>query len=378
MRNTFILLSMAMIMSCSSIDDASHNNHEDEHEEHHHTANVVEFHDEMAEQIDFRLDTCRSGMMYQTIKTVAQVKPALQDEHIMVAKASGIISLSSIAIIGNRVAAGQTIATTVSNAIEGSLSTQQKQAIAELERAESELNRKKSLAADHIVSQSELAEAQSDYLKAKAIADDFKSIANSGHSTIKATETEYIRHLYVQNGQMVNVGDPIVSVSHNMNLFLEANIQPRYYKQLQHIAGANINVNSEWHDISNYKGHFVSCGRSTSTDSPLLPVTFEIQGSADFVAGTFVDMYIKTSSQVNTLSIPSTSLIEEMGNYYVFVKVKDEHYEKREVIIGQTDGELTEITKGLKDGDIVVSRGAIIVKLAMTSGSLDAHSGHVH
>lgn len=358
--------------------EAYEDDDEDKDEHHHHNGNVIEFHDEMAELVDFCLDTCRTGVMLQTIKTVAQIKPAMQDEHIIVANASGIITLGPHVLTGSIIKAGQVVATTNSSTIEGSLRMQLRQAQAELERAEAELKRKEQLANDHIASQSELAEAQSAYTKAKAAVDDLRHVSSSGQATVRATETEYVRHLYVQNGQMVNTGDPIASVSHNMSLFLEANIQPRYYKQLQNIAGANINIDGQWHDISEYGGRFVSCGRSTSTDSPLLPVTFEIQGSVDIVAGTFVEMYIKTATTKNTLSIPSSSLIEEMGNYYVFVKVADEHYEKREVHIGQTDGKLTEIKDGLKGNEVVVSRGAIIVKLASVSGNLDAHSGHVH
>lgn len=355
-----------------------HEGHDHEHEGVKHSANGVEFHDEIAETIDFELDTCRYGELKQTIKATAQLMPAQDDEHIIIAKACGIITLSAGTIAGNYIGAGEVIATTSSQSIEGSLRMQQQQAKAELERAEAELKRKEKLAEEHIVSQSELTEAQAAYQKAKAAADDLAQVADNGKTTIKATEDEYVRRLYVKNGQMVNPGDPIVSVSHNKKLLLMAEIQPRYYKQLQNISGANINVDGTWHKIDEYGGKLVSCGRTTSQDSPLLPVTFELKNMPDLVAGTFVDMYIKTASPQPSLSVKTSALIEEMGNYYVFVKIADEYYEKREVAIGTTDGQQTEIKSGIKEGDVVVSKGAIIVKLAMTSGSLDAHSGHVH
>lgn len=394
------IISLAMLTACANHPAEHHHDHDHHHHEqhsHHHdddddddddeeehahqhakSANAVEFHDEMAATIDFQLDTCRYGQLMQTIKATAQLMPAQDDEHIIIAKACGIISLNATTIAGNYINAGDIIATTTSQSIEGSLRMQQQQAQAELERAEAELNRKQQLAQERIVSQSELTEAQAAYQKAKAAADDLRQVTDNGKTTIRATENEYIRRLYVKNGQMVNPGDPIASVSHNKKLLLIAELQPRYYKQLQNISGANINVDGTWHEISEYGGKLVSCGRTTSQDSPLLPVTFELHNMPDLVAGTFVDMYIKTTSPQPSMSVKTSALIEEMGNYYVFVKIADEYYEKREVTIGSTDGQLTEIKNGITDGDVVVSKGAIIVKLAMTSGSLDAHSGHVH
>ncbi|MCQ2203287.1 MAG: efflux RND transporter periplasmic adaptor subunit [Bacteroidales bacterium] len=377
-KNIFFSTFLLVLTACHNHSDNDHHHDDEEDEVHHHNANVVEFHDEVAETIDFKLDTVSAGRLQQTIHTTAQIIPALDDEHIIVAKARGIITLGPSTITGNRISAGQVIASTNSQAIEGSLRMQQEQAQAELQRTEAEYNRKLKLANEQVVTQSDLNSAKAEYLKAKAALDDIISVATNGRSVIRASETEYIRHLYVQNGQFVNPGDPIASVSHNMRLYLQADVQPRYYKQLQQIAGANINIDGIWHDISDFNGRFVSCGRSTSPNSPLLPVIFEIDGSPDFVAGTFVDIYIKTRTFEHTLSIPSSSLIEEMGDFFVFVNVSDEHYEKREVKIGQTDGYLTEIISGLSEGEVVVSRGAVIVKLAMSSGSLDAHSGHVH
>ena len=45
---------------------------------------------------------------------------------------------------------------------------------------------------------------------------------------------------------------------------------------------------------------------------------------------------------------------------------------------GATDGIRTEVTGGLRDDERIVTKGAILVKLAQATGALDAHSGHVH
>ena len=42
------------------------------------------------------------------------------------------------------------------------------------------------------------------------------------------------------------------------------------------------------------------------------------------------------------------------------------------------DGLRTEITAGVSEVERVVSKGAILVKLAQAAGAIDVHSGHVH
>jgi hypothetical protein len=89
-------------------------------------------------------------------------------------------------------------------------------------------------------------------------------------------------------------------------------------------------------------------------------------------------MYIKTKSNQETVIVPNSSLVEEYGNYFVLVQLTPEMFEKREVKTGLSDGINTEIIVGLSEGERIVSKGAIIVKLAAVSNTLDAHSGHVH
>lgn len=89
-------------------------------------------------------------------------------------------------------------------------------------------------------------------------------------------------------------------------------------------------------------------------------------------------MFIRTRGARPTITVPAISLIEEMGNYFVYVQLTPEYFEKREVTIGQTDGIRTEILSGLNGTERVVTRGATLVKITQSSGHLDAESGHQH
>ena len=93
--------------------------------------------------------------------------------------------------------------------------------------------------------------------------------------------------------------------------------------------------------------------------------------------GSFVETYLLTSPRQGVVSVPVSALTDEQGVNYVYVQTDATCYEKREVHIGETDGERVEIKHGLKGGEKVVTKGAMQVRLASASTAIPAHS-HNH
>jgi multidrug efflux pump subunit AcrA (membrane-fusion protein) len=104
----------------------------------------------------------------------------------------------------------------------------------------------------------------------------------------------------------------------------------------------------------------------------------QINNTGNFIPGSFVEVYLKTVTNQQAVTVPNTALLEEQGVFFVWVQVTPELFEKREVHIGKTDGIDTEIKSGIGTTERIVARGAMMIKLAQATGSLDAHSGHVH
>ncbi len=182
----------------------------------------------------------------------------------------------------------------------------------------------------------------------------------------------------VISGQYVEAGQPLVTITQNRNLQIRAEVQPRYYEALGNIATATIKHGQQTQTLEELGGRLLSYGKAIETKTPLLPVTFEIQNRGNLLPGSFVEMFIRTKDSRFAVTVPSVSLIEEMGNYFVYVQLTPEYFEKREVTIGQTDGIRTEILSGLDGTERVVARGATLVKITQSSGGLDAESGHQH
>lgn len=346
------------------------------------SSNGVAFTKEMSWTVDFSTAQVERRPMGQVIRTMARVQPSQGDVRAITAKNSGELIFASPDITdGKTVTAGQALfKIDASTMADNNLRVRFEEAKSEYERAKSEYERLSLLAKDKIVTESQLLAAKAEYDNAKAVYHSLREDFADGSNAVKAPISGYITGLYVSNGQYVEAGQTLATVAQNKNLFIKAEVSPSYFAVLSQINGANLRrPNSERIlTLQELNGSVVSYGKAIDNDNPLIPIVFRVNNDADLLPGTFVEMFISAGSQQPVTVIPTRALIEEMGNYFVYVQLTPEYFEKREVKTGSTDGLYTEILNGLSEGERVVARGAILVKLAHSSGSLDAHSGHVH
>lgn len=357
--------------------------HEHEHEHHHdHGPNVVQFSNAQGLKVGLTLEKVAPRPFGQVIKTSAQVLPSQGDEREATASASGVVVFTNANLVeGAAVKAGQQLFEIESSGMaDNNMNVKFQEASARYNAAKAAFERKQQLAEDKIVSQSDLETARAEYASAKAAYDNLKGNFSQRGAVVRAPISGYIQRINVSNGGFVEAGRSVVTVSQNRDLLIRAEVQPRYYACLKNIAGVNIRIPSDNHiyTLEELGGSLVSYGRATDADCPLVPVTFRVRNNGNLLSGSFVTLYISTQAEQEVITVPNESVVEEMGNYFVFVKVCDGEYEKRLVTLGATDGRRTEVVAGVQAGDIVVGRGAAMVKLAQNSGALDPHAGHVH
>lgn len=362
--------------------DNEHHAHHAAENMHKEVSNTVAFPKAQSYLIEFETQLVRLEKVGSIIATAAQIQPTPGAQVEVIAKASGIVSFKEGFVTeGQSVSEGKELfSLQCGGMMENSMHQYFIKTSSEYERARREYERKKSLAESKIVSESELLEAKTEYDNAAANFNHLKQNFAEDRQIVKAPLNGYIKDIYVQNGQFVEAGQTILTVSQNRKLQLKAELPASYYPQLKSIKEANIReMNAEKsYSLEELNGRLLSYGKSTSLDNPLIPVIFEIDNVLDAIPGTFVNLYIKTQGETPRLSVPTTAIVEEMGNYCVFVQITPELFEKRSVIIGQNDGFRTEIKEGLYEGERIVSKGAQIVKISQATGALDPHAGHAH
>ena len=368
-----------------------HHHHDHECDEHHHhdheheevaSASAITFTHEQAAQVDFATDTPQLRPFGPVVRTVAQVQPAQGDEVTVVAKSNGVLTFASANIWeGSPVAKGASVARISSDGmVNDNLSVMLSEAKNNYETAKQNYERAKSLVDSKIVSQAEFLELKNTFENARLVYENLQRNVSAGGASVVSPMGGYIKQIFVANGSYVSVGQPIMSVSQNHNLVLKAEVPQRYAAALPAISSVNIEnpVTHEVASLDELGGRIISYGRAVSGTNFMLPVTMEMKNVGDFTPGMLVKVWLSSRTAGQVLTVPKTALLEEQGNYYVFVQIAPEQYEKKAVVIGADDGERVEIRSGITSKQRIVTRGAVYVKLAKASGALDPHAGHVH
>ena len=346
------------------------------------SVNVTAFTKELSWKVNFATAFPVKEAFGQVIKTTALVMPAQGDELLVTAKTNGVVRFSANTVLeGSTVKKGQTLFSISGKGLADNNSevrfTEAKNNFA---KAKADYERAQSLATDKIVSEKELLAAKTDYQNTKTLFESLSQNFSESGQKVASSLGGFVKQLFVQNGEYVAAGQPILSVSQNKNLQLKAEVSPSYASALSAINKANIhNMHSnKTYTLAELNGKILAYGRTTNTDNYLLPIQLQIANLHDFVPGSFVEVYLKTVSNAHAITVPNAAIVEEQGSYSVYVQLTPEIFEKRAIAIGVTDGLRTEVVSGLSVKERVVTKGGIYVKLAQATGGLDAHSGHVH
>jgi len=342
---------------------------------------AVVFTKEQSWKVDFATAVALQEPFGQIIRTTAQIQPSQGDERVITAKTNGTTFFNTHITEGKAVNAGQELFTIDGSALaDNNLAVRYLEAESEYNRAKAEYDRKTELAKESIVSQSDLLAAKTEFTNAQATFNNLQRNFSAGKQSVTSPIGGFVTRVLVQNGQYVEAGQPVVMVSQNRDLLIKAEVQPKYFEMLSAITTANIRImnSSRTYTLEELGGRVLSYGKSADVYNPLIPVLFQVNNTSGLLPGSFVELFIKTQTNAQAITVPNGAIIEEMGNHFVFVQLTPELFEKRAVKTGVTDGIRIEIKEGVLAGERVVSRGAILVKLSQASGALDPHAGHVH
>ena len=386
-----------------------------------HDPGIIEFSAVQAETAGLRTETVKAGPFSQVVKVSGEILPAQGDEITVVATTSGIVAFSNgltsrsaaipasqasgstsqasgsisqpsaqasehsgqaiqpsaqasrpvrtVLVPGARITSGSTVAWISSrNMAEGDLALKAK---ATLDAAAREYERASALVESGAISRKEFEQAQLDYVNARAAYQAYEGRSAEAGVAVKASLTGYVKEVYVNEGDYVNAGQPLVTITRNRLLQLRADVPQKYYAALRNVSDANFRpaYSDETYSIKALGGRLVSAGRSAA-GTFYIPAIFEFSNTGDFVPGSYSDIYLIGSREEGIISVPESALLEEQGVYSVFVKVCDSEYRKQEVRTGRTDGLRREILSGINEGDEVVTAGTGQVRLASMSGAI--------
>lgn len=356
--------------------DHDHQGHSHEGHDHGNGGHDGEIVVSLERQMTFGIttDTVAVGDFNEVIHTSGQILSAMGDEMTVVAKTSGIISFGRLTE-GSAVGKGGQIATISSKELGGG--DQLAKAKAAFEAARKEYERDLQLSKDNIVSESHLDQSRLAYEQAKTEYDALASgTTKDGNVSVTSPLGGFIKKLSVSQGDYVETGTPIAVVSQNRRLRLRADVSEKYYGLISGVKDANFSTSysDRPYCLKELNGRLLSYGKASDGDY-YIPVTFEFDNKGDLIAGSYVDVFLKSSASLKSISVPVSAVVEDQGIHYVFVQEDETCFTKREVRLGQSDGQRVLVKSGLKEGEVVVATGAVQVKLASVTA---VPAGHTH
>ena len=361
-----------------------------DHEEHNHAHVVygvesegkpgdVAFSKEQSWKMNFATAVVNESHFGGAVKVAAKVVPAPGDFTTIVASTSGKVQFVGNVVEGKTVTKGESLF-----CLEGGDVTDNDAAVkfAEAESgylvAKADYERKKLLFNEKIVSEREFQAAEAAYKQAEARYTSMKRSFSGGKVTLKAQRDGFVATLLVANGDYVEPGTPLATVQSDGIANITAELPLRYAGQLDNIKDVNIELSSgKVISMKEHGGNVVAVGKAANACN-MLPVTISAGSVEGLVSGSIVNIYIVSESHDPVVAVPRTALVEEMGNFFVFVQSNPISFEKREVKTGAGDGINVQILKGVNAGERIVTKGAVLLKLSQGAAALDPHAGHVH
>ena len=345
-------------------------------------SNEVTYLKEQAWKVPFANAPVQLTEYSSIIKTSGLVTSAPGDEAVVSAKSDGIVKFANKNLtVGSPISAGTSMFTISGGGVaQGNIDASYQQTLATYNQAKANYERAKELVKDQIVSQREYLDAKVAYENAQTAFNMISKNYSAGSGQRNAAVISgYITSIHVSEGQFVTAGTPLATISKNQRLLLQANVSQKYFNLLPAITSANFKVagSEEVHNTQALNSRVVSYGRNAGTGAAFVPILFEIDNKINIIPGSAVEFYLRSSPVPNALVIPVSALMDEQGNYFVYVQTGGESFEKRELQLGTSDGENVQVLNGLKEGERVVTKGAYQIKLSTASGTLPAH-GHEH
>lgn len=356
--------------------DAEHNEHEhaDEHE---HASDDIELSAQQIKDYGIQTTTLQPSSFAEVIETSGQILPIVGAETTITATMEGIVRYVNSPITeGSKVEKGHSIFVIDAKSLANGNPAAAAQT--ELAAAKKAFERAKGLADERIIPKKELEDAEQRYHAALSTA---QSLGNASETRyIGAPISGIVKNMLVKPGDYVAMGQALATITQNARLQLKVDFPERFYNVLPHIQSANFRMayddDKHVYSLKQLGGKLIVKGSISNNNDGFVPLIFELNNRGNIIAGSYADVFLIGMERSNVLAVPNEAITEAQGLYFVYVQVHNDAFKRTEVTIGQTDGIRTEIKSGLKAGDIVVTQGAINVRLAANASSVP--EGHSH
>ena len=337
---------------------------------------------EEANRAGIRVEPITPQRLSSSIVVTASIQ-AVEDRVARISPRTEARIISAPAKLGDRVRAGQVLATLDSVAV-GEAHASLVQAQSELRIAEADLRRAETLVKDEIIPRKEFLRAQSEREKAAAAvragSDRLRLLGGNtavgrGVSgfTVVAPFAGTVIEKKATIGELANPSTPMFTIADLSQVWIVADLPEAALSKVQVGAAARVTVpsypNQMFGGRVNYLGAVLNKESRTVAARIVVP-NQDGRLKPDMFATATIEV---TGDQRDVMSLPDAAVVIMQGQPSVFV-LENGQYVVRPVQPGERAGGRTTITAGLRPGEQVVTAGAYDLKARKLKSQIgDAH-----
>ncbi|WP_053956616.1 efflux RND transporter periplasmic adaptor subunit [Inediibacterium massiliense] len=208
--------------------------------------------------------------------------------------------------------------------------------------------------------QAEFSASDTNLLVVKAQLAQAKAALDSANSrltdcTITAPISGFVTSVNINEGEMASVGAPALTIANIHTVMIETNISENMINKVH--LGDTVDVFIKSANEKPFKGKISALSPAPNKNELTYPLKVSLENKDTLIkAGMFAEIHIVSEKKDNIIIIPSDAVITKEGNQVVFV-VNKNTAKAKEVHLGLDNGKEVEVTKGLKEGDVIVTKG---------------------
>lgn len=179
---------------------------------------------------------------------------------------------------------------------------------------------------------------------------------NLSNCTVSAPISGYVSSKSANRGQMVGAGSVLFTIADTSSVEVQINVTDSVISTLKPGTPAKVTVSGAGTDEIGGSVSLINPVKNPQTGLYTVRISIPNENGA-LKVGMIAKLSLITENNENTLTVPSSALLQsDDDGYYLYVAI-DGNAEKRIVETGISNDEFTEILSGVSEGESVIVKG---------------------
>lgn len=183
------------------------------------------------------------------------------------------------------------------------------------------------------------------------------------HSILRAPFSGIITSCHASTGEAVEPSTELIAITDMSSLWVLADV---FEKDLSHVKiGKAVQVRVSSYPAKTFQGTITYVADTLDPKTRTAKVRCVVENSGGLLKlEMFATVGIPIDRTDSVLAAPESAIQQIEGKSVVFIRKSETEFQKYEIQTGISSGGYTEVTSGLKAGDMVASQGSYVVKTA--------------